>query len=509
MTKKLKLKLKASNEVHAPPLPINLSPLPTEVLAYIFQLVLLPRSQPCFSDNYSETLNYPEVLLWVCSRWRHVALTSPNLWSHIDIVLSSSASQRASKRAEAFLERAGRCPLDIYIFEKPRRSRWPLFDRSDDELSEQQSEPDDSDCSKDSNEYGSDLLTDGSHGSDDAHGSDDSSELDVFDFLPQLPGHALVKSIQFVTSTCDFIYGSRYLPVLKYYLANCSPGTLTKLVLQGNADDGVNFIIRASEQSEALWLPITTLHVSGGICPSYEGAALRGLTDLRLSGRDYIHESQFANILRWSPKLRIFQFYLKMTAASIVITPVEPIHLNDLEVLDLIENRLKGAEFEMLTRWIAVGQTPLRLFLWCPLDSKPVKKFFRRANVVELHVRLHGTSVDSLEKLLNRSSKLRMLAVDGYGGRFEPKSETSSDDSTRSFTPIDTLHLRFCDIRFDSLQRMIQARSIHTLTMWSCSVIKEKYGDTSREEILGLCSTTKILTRKEFTEMENWIKCIT
>ncbi|KAG8680281.1 hypothetical protein FRC11_002692 [Ceratobasidium sp. 423] len=382
-----------------------------------------------------------------------------------------------------------------------------MYTRSNDEFSNDE-------CDDFPSEFGEGYLEDSEEfegdGSDGSDGSSDDA-LDVFDFLPSFPTHAPIRSIEFViASPCR--QGTSYTPVLAHCLEKCLPGTLTKLVLRGKSDDSMQYVLPSTKQSEAVWLLITTLHVSGGIRPPWESNAFKGLTDLRLSHSRYdsIPESKFVNILRSSPKLRILQFHLSIARPSPLNKPVEPIHLNDLEVLDLIENHndQTGELFETLTRWIAPSQRPLRLTLWCPLDSDPVKNFFRRSNVTELHVRLHGNTADSLEKLLDLSPQLRMLAVDGCGGHFNPRSATKAGDGSHAFAQIDTLHLQYCTTQFDLLQRMVQKRSIRTLTMWSSHIRRGQFGGVSDEEILALCPNSKILKRKEFTNMEKWIKSI-
>ncbi|EUC55434.1 F-box-like domain protein [Rhizoctonia solani AG-3 Rhs1AP] len=459
MSKDLKLEKSGRADAQVVP-PIN--SLPAEALAHIFQFVLLPRSQPCFleRDRYSNYPDYPDALLRVCSRWRQVALTSPTLWSRIDIVLSNPAGQKMLERAKIFLERAGQSQLDLRIFDQPIRSRRPFFSRSNDEFSNE--EGDDFDFEED----GLDDLEDDSEGSDD-------------------------------------------LSVLGHCFKNCLPGALRKLVLRVETDGGINLIIPSSQDSEAVWLPITILHISGRIRPPWESNAFKGLTDLRLSGPGFssIPESQFVNILRSSPKLQILQLYVDIGKSSPLNASVEPIHLDDLEVLDIIENHREGAEFEMLTRWIALGQKPLCLILWCPLSSESAVNFFRRANVTELRVRLHGSSFESLEKLIDLSPQLRVLAVDGCGSRFNPRG-ASNTKSSHPVAQIDALHLQYSQIQIDSLQQIVQSWSIRKLTMWSSHIRRGMYGGVSHEEILALCPDVKILKRKEFTPIERWVKSI-
>ncbi|KDN48324.1 hypothetical protein RSAG8_02916, partial [Rhizoctonia solani AG-8 WAC10335] len=446
MTKDIELKISK-----APP-SINSLPAERETGIRIipttprFQFVLIPHTEPCFleRDRYSDYPNYPETLLHVCSRWRQIALTSPTLWSRIDIVLSNPAGQKVLERAKIFLERAGQSSLDLRIFDQPIRSRRSFFSRSNDEFSNE--ECDDSEFEEDgldNSEDGSDDPDDSEDRSDDSDGSSVSdysnppSKSNVLDFVPSFPARVLIRSIEVVISSARRC-GSCYTPVLDRCFENRLPGTLTKLVLRVETE-------------------------GGGIRPPWEINAFKGLTDLRLSGSgfDSIPESQFVNILRSSPRLQILQFSIKIQAPSPLNAPLEPIHLGDLGVLDMIENHRNGAAFETITRWIALGQKPLRLFLWCPLGSDSVKNFFRRANVTELHVRLHGNSTESLRNLIDLSPRLRVLAVDGCGDQFNPKSASNSSNPSHPVAQIDTLHLKYCGAQISSLQQMVQTQSIH------------------------------------------------
>ncbi|KAG8691405.1 hypothetical protein FRC11_004271, partial [Ceratobasidium sp. 423] len=80
--------------------------LPPEVMSRIFwfsEPCCLPKSR--FTRRNAQTddqLIYPEVALGVCYRWRQVSLASNDLWSHIDIDLTSGSEGSLFTRALGF-----------------------------------------------------------------------------------------------------------------------------------------------------------------------------------------------------------------------------------------------------------------------------------------------------------------------------------------------------------------------------------------------------------------------
>ncbi|CCO31079.1 hypothetical protein BN14_05113 [Rhizoctonia solani AG-1 IB] len=101
------------------PIVVPVSRLPTEMLARIFQIVV--DDQPELDDMLRDTLfvslslpKYPESLSHVCFGWRRVALTTPSLWTRIDLVMNHSLDRRSLARAKVYAERAGRQDIVSY-----------------------------------------------------------------------------------------------------------------------------------------------------------------------------------------------------------------------------------------------------------------------------------------------------------------------------------------------------------------------------------------------------------
>ncbi|KAH7345741.1 hypothetical protein B0J17DRAFT_48705 [Rhizoctonia solani] len=488
--------------------PINT--LPVEILAYMFEILLSLHGRPCSVDEVNKHLgsfSAPDPLLCICSHWRQVALASPTLWSHIDILLPLPGSQKVLARAKTFLERAGQSPLDIHIIDKPGRS-WRLCDQPDDEYSNLDI-------------Y---LKTGLAFGfPNEGIVLDDPEALE---FILSIPSRASVRSIELAMTSDNMprLFG----PVLRYFFAGCTTGTLTKLTSRGGSfirfiDPGASRSLRQSpvnalhpptDKLDALWLSITTLHVSGGLgaCLSWSSNAFKGLTDLRLDLANAIAESQLVNILKSSPKLRILKLHLCITGVLPLNSPVKPVRLNDLEVLDVVGERLTRARFGALIRWIGLGKKPLRLSLWCPLGSKSLQSFLRRSNVTELHVRIdegEDTNMSELETIVGLSPGLRILAVDACDNGFLSSTACyGSGGGFKSSTRIDSPHLQYCQsMQIEKLHQMIKKHSIHTLTMWSSTVFEGECIALDRD-IFSLCPVVKRLKRREYTPMEDWIDSI-
>ncbi|KAG8721227.1 hypothetical protein FRC09_008229 [Ceratobasidium sp. 395] len=110
--------------VSATLMPINT--LPPEILSHIFSL--LTSSATCVDDKrYRSTKYYhgprcyhlyPLVAIpAVCSRWRHLAVSTPSFWSHIDVDQQATGKNRENvlPRTRLWLERARDAPISLHI----------------------------------------------------------------------------------------------------------------------------------------------------------------------------------------------------------------------------------------------------------------------------------------------------------------------------------------------------------------------------------------------------------
>ncbi|KAI6120206.1 hypothetical protein EV401DRAFT_2262764 [Pisolithus croceorrhizus] len=124
--------------------------LPTELLSYVFELVTHALSQDerntlARTPFHPQTIRAPVWLSAVNRRWRHVALSTPSLWTSIfvsvDNIIDYSGDERnsssfcGSKRLldveslAYFLLRSGNCTLDIFI--DGRDPEWDFSDYLD------------------------------------------------------------------------------------------------------------------------------------------------------------------------------------------------------------------------------------------------------------------------------------------------------------------------------------------------------------------------------------------
>jgi hypothetical protein len=99
--------------------PSPLSALPYDILSQVF-LLCLPEQIIYFGDGDGgvpspQTMSTPLDLARVCSAWREVALSVPELWSriHFQFTAKHSAAQRA--RVTLFLKRSSSYPLHIRL----------------------------------------------------------------------------------------------------------------------------------------------------------------------------------------------------------------------------------------------------------------------------------------------------------------------------------------------------------------------------------------------------------
>ncbi|KAJ7633193.1 hypothetical protein FB45DRAFT_1003327 [Roridomyces roridus] len=85
--------------------------LPSEITSEIFLYFLPPYPQrPSFWGYQS-----PSFLLRICRRWRDVALTTPALWSGVQLTIDPQRHVRQSRLLDMWLQRSRNCPLSIQL----------------------------------------------------------------------------------------------------------------------------------------------------------------------------------------------------------------------------------------------------------------------------------------------------------------------------------------------------------------------------------------------------------
>ncbi|KAL5632259.1 hypothetical protein ACGC1H_000307 [Rhizoctonia solani] len=354
--------------------PINR--LPSEILTRIFHLVsadpchLCPQDLPADFSRYLNSNSYPDQLAHVCSRWRKVAISSPFLWTHIDLTPHATAGRRLFGRQVAYESRSNHIALDIHL---------------------------------------------------DDRGCTSSASYDVKMILSHLASRA--KSLEFIIIS-DKIQ-SFHSSALKSIISKCSPQNFKKLCVHSDvffpnpfvSDSNLEIpldadrppkILRWTErQMDAKLLGITTLHLQG-VFFYWSSMLYHGLVDLRLSSPPktnpyHISSSSLVMILSASPELKILHFSLELLANEAPgdepnSSAINPVPLQNLEVLHVSTIRARdsrrsafpiGSFFELL----APGSKPLRLTIHTPgkpsdtVFGNATRAFFARSNVERLSIR--------------------------------------------------------------------------------------------------------------------------
>ncbi|CAE6504422.1 unnamed protein product [Rhizoctonia solani] len=361
--------------------PIN--SLPSEILTQIFHTVLA--SEPCpldlqasadisseISRNSSHTLSLgddfprcPDYLAHVCTHWRQLALSSPKLWVHIDFIPHEKFHKGLLARAEVHAARANILPLIVHLYEGQRT------------------------------DYNADQIT---------------------SFLASI-SHRM-KALDFtIIKYCGRFTATVFDALLSECNSESSVFTQFVMTLIGNQhgarlrpnDDGSEYKLRdlilnlpRSAVEQAL-CHISVLQLRG-IFLDWSSTVYGGLVDLRLvssSNRnwDSIPESNLRTILESSPRLRVLHFALEITHISPKGTPVTPVRLDDLEMVNVstLDDEEGETGLGTILRLLAPGSQPVQLSVWHQRHP------YRGGDL----------AVDELAKFLQRSDVTRFSAKGG------------------------------------------------------------------------------------------------
>lgn len=477
---------------------VSINTLPTEILQQIFNLVLSTQARVGKIADLTHTElrlpKYPDFLSHVCCRWRHAATCSHTLWRHIDLISRCHLSRKLVTRAIEYAARAGQSPLDIHVVE----------------------------ATPSSESYSTDIA-----------------QLDIVQFLD--PVARRTGSLHVVTSSgaTDFCYS-----VLQCCLPNCVPGKLIQLSIQHHAPDAGQFIETAENPQipesllldmpqhfiEDLYLPITVLRVRG-VCPRWESQAYHGLVELHLIQPIPSHRAgppatitgaQIASILMSSLGLKIFRFNLKITDTLPNDTPILPLPLNALEVLDFPS--IKYKQCETLLQWLAPSSNPLQLSFklshntdWLTIPSAfEVESLFHRLNVTKVCLEGGTASLEHVRELLYLTPQLRVLALESFlgGGGYSEAFPPSQNDAQTTCSHLDHLYVSGCwvdDEGLQALQEMAEQHSVQKVTLWRCKYFSCA-DENSREEqsehlincVSSIFSDVKFLPWGDPNPIEDW-----
>ncbi|CAE6516435.1 unnamed protein product [Rhizoctonia solani] len=464
--------------------PIN--SLPSEVLTHIFEMVVV--SQPCVMTTcYDEaSINrdyaYPDLLMSVCSRWRHIVESHPSLWVHIDFVPDSGQAKLIS-RAKTYAKRAQKKPLEIHI------------------------------AGAEGAEY---------------------SYHDLVQLLESLAGR--MKALEIFVAEEDI--GEFYPLVLEKLLPKSRPTTFTRFSLRSQREHNNIFIIpsRSSQYGgqrvssfipvnlsqeilERSFAPLKSLDLCA-IFPGWKSKAYHGLVELRLTSSmdelfSQIPEQDLIAILKASPGLRVLHFAIDIINQQKGSTLNGTVILKDLEELEISSSY----EFQMryklkvgnLLRLLTPGNKPLSLMLQT-MDYEPgasweaTKSFLARSNVTRFHAKTGAPLIDELLRRMPHLtdlifSRLSALGPAAEGITLDALNRAIKDAATVKY-PLSSLTVRDCPTYLDRLRLMVELCPTKSLTFcdcvfWENEEARKPMDDAQVAQLLSLFPAIKIVKKEK------------
>ncbi|KAL5632253.1 hypothetical protein ACGC1H_000301 [Rhizoctonia solani] len=395
--------------------------LPFETLVHIFILVSINRCHKVdFVDGHppGNPPQYPDCLAHVCSRWRQIALSSPYLWTHVDLDPRLSSREGLVNRTYNYTQRASMLPLDVHI--------------------------DDKGCVEE-NSY---IL--------EAAFSHVASRTRSLNFIITAP-----ELLHFHRSVFDSM-----VPILSPKLFNtlymsCDVSLPDPFFAGRNSDPWIthnsddldecpNILRWESIAIDGSLSGVSNLHLQG-VYFNWSSQLYHGLVDLRLTSPPVgkaadIDVYALRSILSNCPGLRIFHFSLELVTYDdpgyeyLYKDSSDPVCLPDLEVIYVSTARAYYGKYPSfnagaLLRLLAPGSKPLRLTIETGHDrneplfnSDGMREFCARSRVERLCVRNAYPSLDELR--LCHLPDLKVLVFDScrnISTQADPKSTFTLD----------------------------------------------------------------------------------
>ncbi|KAG8708871.1 hypothetical protein FRC09_000987 [Ceratobasidium sp. 395] len=429
--------------------------LPRELLAYIFELVLLAERRDYVGLEDLDTLDpprHPDTLSVVCKHWHQVVINTPSLWVYIDLVVSGQHKKKHYTRASRLIKRAASLPLLVRIH-SPARSSSKHIQQLTDWLAPV------------------------------------ANRIYSLDMSEGQPSKEMLSA------------------VLKCWLEHGVPGTVKKLNLLRYSRQARNHSHRflegdtmtpsancwqigvSQQRLDEFFRPIEILKLDG-LFPHWHSQAYHGLTHLKLdTGR--ITEAELINLLSQSPQLRTLAFNLEILNTEPLDTPVIPIRFPQLELLVLDD--MEDVNVGSLLRLIAPGSGPLRLYLGINstipaanlAQTEELHAFIERSNITSLH--LSGTKKDAdtwFPQALSHFPRLRLLALNDYSLIQHDTAEYNSVCPS-----LRELYLFDCNIDINLLERLLRAHSIQFLRVVDSRVVGDEVLSLYTKEIQDMLSS--------------------
>lgn len=466
--------------------PIN--SLPCEILTRIFRLICDSESFCGEADHIESSERnglpkYPDLLLSVCSHWRHILTTSHRVWSHIDLIPHHSLSKQFLARAQTYVARACRAPLEIHIVDPDPHDP----DRPDED---------------------DDLLRFLASVAPQIR----SLKLDIRHEIEDC--HAMIFYNCFATAEPGTL---KQLCISAYPSNDLSP----RAFLEGTetSKNAENLSVALPEQLLGdLWRPITILHLSE-LYPYWTSQAYHGLVELRLTpfgtAAPPMTELQLARILKSSPRLRILHLNINITESPLIDDTLVPVRLDDLRTLNV--SLMEHNELGILLRMLAPGSKSLDMTLALPIKARAldpnlkneIRGFFARSKITRLRVERSDTCL-WLTELLGLTPYIQALTMFEFtstnGAKLVPLSGEAEAASIRRY--IDDLTIKWSTIDFDELWCMLKRYPVHTLTLWNSSCFRSSRKVSIEDlgnNLAQICPGIKLLTEGEPTTMDDRI----
>ncbi|CAE6451497.1 unnamed protein product [Rhizoctonia solani] len=422
---------------------INL--LPDDILTYILELSISSyvRDNPKGRNQY---LTCPGVLAGVCTRWRHVAVNTCSLWTHLDLIPTSNPSHKLYRRARIWLRRVKSAPLHIYIHQHDA-------------------------CVK-------------------------------REEIVQLTGFLapLMKQLHALHLRADCHTIDLFEEILGCWLEFGIPGSTESLTLrrpnpiflmahpgldaQHDLSSGRLQTRYSSKRLSKFLLPLRTLRLHN-VCVGWGSAAHRGLSELHLEAIPHsagLTICQLTEMLYASPMLGS----LKISRVNLVDnfteyeSILEPIHLSNLACLDLL-----GANTTVLKRLLPLivpGATPLSMSITIhgeDLIQVRFRSFLERSNILALYLDA-GKQTTWVPSLIGNTCRVRSLAIRNYQFSRNSFPKASPEEVAPICAPfLESLNFIGCQVNLGSLRRMVAARSsrLRSLKLWRTKLYADSISD--------------------------------